>query len=211
MSGLPESVVVLDFETSGLSPQKGARAIEIGAVRITKGEITDRFQSLINPGFPISPFIESFTGISNKMLRSAPPAAPVMTDLAAYLGESPLVAHNALFDRKFLDFELGKIGKRRQREFCCSLLLARRIFPEAPDHKLATLIHYRHLPHDGAFHRALADAEMTARLWLDMTDVVSRRCSLPQIPFHAMCLLAKAKIPRVEETLQVIARTGGNL
>ncbi len=63
-----KSVVVLDFETTGLSPNQGDRAIEIGAVKLENGTVVDRFQSLMNPGFRVSGFIENYTGISNAML-----------------------------------------------------------------------------------------------------------------------------------------------
>ena len=66
-------VVVLDFETTGLSPDGGDRAIELGAVLIEDNRIVDRFQSLMNPGMRVSGFIESYTGISNSMLATAPP------------------------------------------------------------------------------------------------------------------------------------------
>lgn len=75
--GRADTVVVLNFETTGLSPNQGDRVIEIGAVPIEQGKVTDRFQRLINPGFPINPFIECYTGITNKMLRNAPPGAEV--------------------------------------------------------------------------------------------------------------------------------------
>jgi len=65
------TVVVLDFETTGLSPAYGDRAIEIGAVRIEDGEIKDHFQELMNPGRPVDSFIESYTGITNDMLEDA--------------------------------------------------------------------------------------------------------------------------------------------
>ena len=65
------SLVVLDFETTGLSPTQGDRAIEIGAVRIENGQVTDKFQALMNPGFRVSSFIEQYTGITNQMLAKA--------------------------------------------------------------------------------------------------------------------------------------------
>ena len=71
------AVVVLDFETSGLSPAQGDRAIEIGAVLLRGGEVVDQFQSLMNPGFRVSGFIENYTGISNAMLAKAPPCAEI--------------------------------------------------------------------------------------------------------------------------------------
>ncbi len=71
-------VIVFDFETTGLSPQYGDRAIEIGAVLIKDNLIIDRSQGLMNPGFRISSFIESYTGISNEMVKSVPPCEEVM-------------------------------------------------------------------------------------------------------------------------------------
>lgn len=71
-----DTVIVLDFETTGLSVDGGDRAIEIGAVRIEQGRITDRYQSLMNPGKRISRFIEDYTGIINSMLKTAPFTEP---------------------------------------------------------------------------------------------------------------------------------------
>lgn len=70
---LANSIVVLDFETTGLSPDQGDRAIEIGAVKLENGIITDKFQALMNPGRRINSFIENYTGINNRMLAVAPP------------------------------------------------------------------------------------------------------------------------------------------
>lgn len=69
-----DTVIILDFETTGLSADKGDRAIEIGAVRIENGEITERFQKLMNPGRRIDGFIEHYTGITNEMLKKHRPA-----------------------------------------------------------------------------------------------------------------------------------------
>ncbi|MFT6103204.1 MAG: DNA polymerase-3 subunit epsilon, partial [Candidatus Endobugula sp.] len=72
---MADTVVVLDFETTGLSPDGGDRAIEIGAVKIAHGVVVDRFQALMNPGRRVSSFIEDYTGISNAMLADAEPCA----------------------------------------------------------------------------------------------------------------------------------------
>ena len=122
-------VIVLDFETSGLSPHYGDRAIEIGAVMIENSMITARFQSLMNPGFRISSFIESYTGITNDMLAAALPCEEVMKQFAQFIDGLPLVAHNASFDRRFLDAELGFIGRSRDSSMACSMLAARRVYP----------------------------------------------------------------------------------
>ena len=160
-------MVVVDFETTGLSPDQGEREIELGAVRLQDGEIVDRFQQLINPGGRVSSFIESYTGISNAMLALAPPHAEVLSEFLEFLeflGSSNLVAHNASFDKRFLDSEVFRIGKRYSGEFACSMLVARHVCTQSPDHKLATFMAFNDIQPVGSFHRALADSEMTASL-----------------------------------------------
>ncbi|MGB5338773.1 MAG: 3'-5' exonuclease [Gammaproteobacteria bacterium] len=196
-----DSVVVLDFETSGLSPDRGDRAIEIGAVRMHAGQITDRFQSLMNPGIRVSAFIEDFTGITNAMVRTAPPCEEVMESFAGFIGDSDLVAHNASFDRRFLDAELRRIGRAYPGEFACSMLIARRVYPDAPDHKLGTLVRLNRIPASGIFHRALADAEMTAGLWLGMLQDIADRHRIDAIPFKLMQELSQVSRSAVQEFL----------
>jgi DNA polymerase-3 subunit epsilon len=154
----------------------GDRAIEIGAVRIRDGDIVERFQSLMNPGQRISGFIEDYTGITNAMLANAPTCAAVLRDFTDFCGNDPLVAHNASFDKRFLDSERSHIGLPETSPFACTLLLARRLLQDAPNHQLGTLVSTLDLPNDGTFHRALADAEMTAHLWLRLVDQVFLTC-----------------------------------
>ncbi|UCJ18514.1 3'-5' exonuclease [Pseudomonas sp. MM211] len=161
-------IAVIDFETTGMSPAQQARATEIGVVIIENGQITARYQSLMNSGAWVPPFIEQLTGISNAMLRSAPPAAEVMHEVAEFVGDVPMLAHNASFDQKFWDAELGLIGRTRVQQFACSLLLSRRLLPGAPSHKLGNLNRWARLPDTGKAHRALADAEMAANLTLHL-------------------------------------------
>ena len=191
-----ESIIVLDFETSGISPDYGDRAIEIGAVKLTAGRVVDRFQSLMNPGLRINSFIEGYTGITNQMVKNAPKAAEVMRSFADFIAEAPLVAHNASFDRRFLSAEFDRIGLRRRFDFGCSMLASRRIYPEAPNHKLETLVHYKRLRTDGTFHRALADAEMTAHLWLAMSEDLRSQYGFDEVPFSLMRDLAK--VPKAQ-------------
>ncbi len=186
-----DTVVVLDFETTGLSPNMGDRAIEIGAVRIEQGEVTGRFQELMNPGRRIDPFIESYTGISNAMLREADPCEVVMERFTDFIGDFNLVAHNASFDQRFLDAELGRIAKRRSGSFACSMLAARRVFQDAPNHKLGSLVDYAGIPVDGTFHRALYDSEMTVKVWLRMLDTIGDRYGIFEPPFALMRKLCK--------------------
>ena len=192
------SVIVLDFETTGLSPKYGDRAIEIGAVLIENNMITDRFQSLMNPGFRISSFIESYTGISNELVEAAPPCEVVMERFADFIADYPLVAHNASFDRQFIDSELAYLQKSRCNNMACSMLAARRVYPNAPNHKLETLVNYCGIYTDGTFHRALADAEMTGHLWISMIDTIKNTFGVNEVSFDLMLKLSritKAKAP----------------
>ena len=186
-----DTVIVLDFETTGMSPEQGDRAIEIGAVKLESGQVTGRFQGLMNPGLRIPAFIEGLTGITNEMLTGAPDCAEVMDGFADFIAGYHLVAHNASFDRRFLDAELARIGRDYNGEFACSMLAARRVYRNAPDHKLGTLVAYNSIPHDGTFHRALADAEMTAGLWLGMLGDITARHEFASIPFSLMQQLAR--------------------
>ncbi|MDZ7788891.1 MAG: 3'-5' exonuclease [Xanthomonadales bacterium] len=165
---------VIDFETTGLSPAHGARPTEIAVVMVCGGEIVDRYQSLMNPGVPIPGDIQAFTGITNAMVRSAPSIRQVMTEALAFTGRAPIVAHNAAFDRKFWEREVFAIRPDGRDTFICSLLLARRLFPAAPNHKLATLVRTLGLPSAGRYHRALADAECTAHLFIRLQQEISR-------------------------------------
>jgi DNA polymerase-3 subunit epsilon len=187
-----DTVVILDFETTGLSPGMGDRAIEIGAVRIVNGEVTERFQELMNPGQRISGFIESYTGITNGMLKDARPCGEVMLDFADFIGGYNLVAHNASFDKRFLDAELERVSIDYSGQFACSMLAARRIYQHAPNHKLGTLVAYKRFPVEGTFHRALYDSEMTAKLWLRMLEDIEQQYETSIIPFGLMQKLTRA-------------------
>ncbi len=191
-----DTVAIIDFETTGLSPDMGDRATEVAAVIVANGRIVDRYQSLMNAGVRVPAFIESLTGITNAMVRAAPPAAEVMAALAEFIGDVPLVAHNASFDRKFLDAEWARINLQRKQEFACSMLLARRIYPAAPSHKLGLLVDHLNLPSAARHHRALADAEMTAHLWLRMLSDLRRQHGMSAIPHEFLRTLQK--VPKTQ-------------
>jgi DNA polymerase-3 subunit epsilon len=159
---------VIDFETSGLMPEAGGRALEVAAVMVEDGQITGSWASLMNPGLRVPRFITELTGITPLMVRMAPPPEEVMAGIAGFVGDAVMVAHNASFDRKFWQYELGRIGTPAVQDFLCTVLLARRLYPWAPNHKLATLVDVHNIPVDGRHHRALADATMTAHLFLKM-------------------------------------------
>ncbi|WP_434634932.1 3'-5' exonuclease [Chromobacterium sp. CV08] len=192
-----QRIAVIDFETNGASPGPDCRATEIGVAMVEDGRVVDRFQSLMNAGVWVPPMIERLTGISNAMLRDAPPAGQVMAEAARFVGDAPLVAHNAGFDRKFWDYELAQLGLARRQEFACTVLLSRRLLPQAPDHKLGTLARWAGLPDTGRAHRALADAEMAAQLWLFLGDTLDRQFQLPGIDHALLCKLQKVAAAKV--------------
>jgi DNA polymerase-3 subunit epsilon len=188
---------VIDFETTGLSPAHGARPTEIAVVMVQGDRIVDRYQSLMNPGVPIPAFIQSLTGITNQMVKSAPGVQEVMQEAANFVGDTPLVAHNAAFDRKFWDDCCRNNGT-----FICSLLLARRLFPDAPNHKLATLVQSLGLPATGRYHRALADAEATAYLLLHMQQELIRRFGLSSVGHDLLMAIQKVSRKKLEQCVQ---------
>ncbi len=201
-----DTLVVLDFETTGLSPEYGDRAIEIGAVKIVDGKFVERFQKLMNPGFAISGFIAEYTGITNAMLRDAAPCREVMSEFHEFIGNHNLVAHNASFDRKFLDSEFSKISKSYAGSFSCSMLLSRRMIQDAKNHKLETLVRHLNLKVEGTFHRALYDAEMAGKVWLAMLEQISIQTERGKVPFDLANKLCKASKGKVNALLQAHAR-----
>ena len=154
----------IDVDTTGIAPQRGERATEVAIVLLEAGQVVARFQSLMFTGAYIPAFISQLTGITNEMVRSAPTAVQVMSDAARFVAGAPMVAHNAAFDRKFWQAELAQAGLAAPHPFACTVMLSRRLYPQAPNHQLGTLIDFHRLPRTGQAHRALADAEMAAAL-----------------------------------------------
>ena len=215
-----ETIAVIDFETTGISPAQGARATEIAAVLVQGGQIVGRFQSLMNTGAWVPPFIEHLTGISNQMLRTAPSAGAVMREVAQFTQGCPLVAHNAAFDRGFWQAELARAECEPDpvHAFACTLLLSRRLYPQADNHRLGTLAKLHALPSAGRAHRALADAEVTAHLLLRMQHDVGQRFAVPlggASAAHAL-LVALQRAPRdglercVSRAMERVAAGKGN-
>ena len=195
------SLVILDFETTGLSPDMGDRAIEIGAVRLINGEVTERFQELMNPGQRLSGFIEDYTGITNRMLEDADSCEKVMNRFADFIADDNLIAHNASFDKRFLEAEFDRAGRDYAGEFSCSLLLSRRIFQDSYNHKLGELVRFCNIKSDGNFHRALYDSEMTAKVWMAMLDSIGERYNIFDVSFDLIKKLTKTPKKNVNELL----------
>ena len=165
------SFVVVDVETTGWQPEE-AEITEIGAVRFGSGQPAAEFSALVNPGAPIPENITELTGITDAMVRQAPPISAVMPGFLAFARGSVVVAHNAPFDIGFLTAACG--GCRLSWPafpVVDTAALARTVLgeTEVPDCKLATLAGYfqaRTRP----CHRALPDAMATAEVLQALLD-----------------------------------------
>ncbi len=174
------NVIVIDFETTGLHPGYD-RVIEAAAVMIENGEITRTFQSLANPGMRIPSFIEGFTGITNAMVAKAPKTKEVMGNIADFLGNQQLAAHNANFDRGFLAAELKPLRRKAREDFLCTLLLSRRIARGLPSYKLEQVARHLDVQVPKQTHRALADAQMAATVLLALAGRLKETLGIDEV------------------------------
>lgn len=201
-----QPIAIIDFETTGISPSMGDRATEVAIVLLQEGQVVDRYQSLMNAGVRVNSFITQLTGITNEMLQAAPAAEQVMREAARFVGDLPMVAHNAAFDKKFWQAELARCGQDGSHAFACTLLLSRRLYPQAPNHKLGTLAALHHLPSSGRAHRALADAEMAAHLLAQMQHDLKTRFGCTQVDHALMMGLQRTSRHMVSSYLKQRAR-----
>lgn len=193
-----ETVAVVDFETTGMSPNDGDRATEIAIALLRNGQVVDRFQSPMNAGIRVPIFITELTGITNAMVSVAPPISAVMREAASFVGATPVVAHNASFDRKFWEAELAHIGLKPVNRFACTMLLSRRLYPNSPNHRLSTLVEGLGLPKTGRAHRAMVDAEMTSQLWFKIQQDISATYGIQAVSHEILArvqTLPHKKIP----------------
>ena len=152
--------VFLDLETTGATPLKD-RITEIALIRYEEGVEVSRWQTLVNPGVHIPPFIQQLTGITNDMVQSAPTFKEVAGELLDYLEGAVLCAHNARFDHGFLKNEFKHIGIDLRQKVLCTVKLSRKLYPEHRGHGLDALI-TRHGLACHARHRAMGDTEVLA-------------------------------------------------
>lgn len=163
-------IVIIDVETTGLSVKRGGRVIEVGAVAVVGGVIVDELDTLIDTGADISYGAYLVHGISQDMLRGKPHPKVVWSSFLEFVGDAPLVAHNAPFDSSFVCNEVSLLGKLIPNSWYCTVQLARKHLPHLPNHKLDTVYRYLFgsLPVSVQRHRALDDARLAARIWMEL-------------------------------------------
>jgi DNA polymerase-3 subunit epsilon len=193
-------IIMLDFETTGLSPEAGDRITEVAALRIHGGRVVERFVSLVNCGVRIPSFIVEYTGITQAMVDNAPPVDEVVPALIDFIGADTLAAHNASFDDKFLRAEGARLGiDCGHTGLVCSLKLSRRVFPGLASYKLGLLSRALGIAFKSRAHRAEADAEVTAELLLHIGRHLGKQYGLDSVDpalLESINRLAAAKVHR---------------
>ena len=150
-----DSIVAIDIETTGLDSEKDA-IIEIGAVRFSSRRVQDEWSTLINPGRPIPPFVTQLTGITDQIVREAPPIRDVITEFRDFVGDTPVLGHNVRFDLSFL----RRFGILGLNDVLDTYELASVLLPTASRYNLGALAQALEIPLP-ASHRALDDARVT--------------------------------------------------
>jgi DNA polymerase III subunit epsilon len=185
--------VVFDLETTGLG--RGARICEIGAVRISALEQTATFQTLVDPRAELPPAITALTGIRQTDLLGAPSASVAVRRFMAFAGDAILVAHNARFDRSFLDRDLGALtGKRLASPVLDTLALARTLLAgRVARTGLASLSHFFGTAARPC-HRALPDAEATGEILLALIGLAQERGARTVSDLYELAAPRKRKV-----------------
>lgn len=167
---LEGTYVVFDLETTGLYPNSGDSIIEIGAVKINNGKIVDRYDELINPNILLSNEITNITGINNEMLKGKRNEEVCVKDFMKWVGNLPMVAHNAKFDISFLDMAYSKYNLGKINNIVIDTLgLSRYLESSERYHNLSTLVKRYNIPWDeDKHHRADYDSEGTALIFNQM-------------------------------------------
>lgn len=183
-------LLFIDLETTGANPASD-RITEIGLVTVDGDKVTT-WSTLVNPGISIPPYIQNLTGISNDMVRDAPPFEAISNQLLKRLQGGIFVAHNARFDYGFLRNAFKDLGHTLRCDVVCTVKLSRKLFPDEAKHNLDALV-TRHKLQANARHRALADAELIWQFWNKIESTtepavfdaaVQAQLQRPSMPMH---------------------------
>ena len=193
-----KEVVIFDLETTGLSTDFD-RIIEVGASIVKDDEI-------------VSYFITGLTGISATMLQGQPSPKEVMSRFYDYIGDRPLLAHNASFDIRFLNAEMYRIGKCVNNPLLCTMLLSRRLIPEVQNHKLGTLMRYIdfNVTPGHQEHRALDDVKATVFLWIYLKKLVKKMTG-NTLNFDVIQELSRTSKNKIQSRLKMLSKQRGAL
>ena len=174
-----DEIVCFDIETTGLKVDREA-ITEIGAVVLKNGQVTDRFQTFVNPGRRLTPEIIGLTGITDAMLSGAPSPKEALTAFLSFVNGRPLAAHNAEFDISFIRAGCRREGIPFDPTYVDSLILAQNLLPELHKFKLDIVAEYLDLP---AFnhHRASDDAAMVAYMLIPFFQKMEKELGIRRL------------------------------
>ena len=174
-----DEIVCFDIETTGLKVRREA-ITEIGAVVLKNGEITERFQTFVNPNRRLTPEIIGLTGITDAMLADAPQLKDALTAFLQFMNGRPLAAHNAEFDISFIREGCRKVGLEFDPTYVDSLILAQNLLPELHKYKLDIVAEHLDLP---AFnhHRASDDAAMVGYMLIPFFEKMRREMGIHRL------------------------------
>lgn len=189
LHGLPDPLILLDCETTGGKPGSD-RITELALIEIVGGVEVDRWQTLLNPQVPISPWIADFTGITNAMVATAPTFADIAPALFERLQGKVLGAHNARFDYGFLKSEFKRAGINYSAKTLCTVQLSRALYPQYDRHGLDEVVKRLGL-HITQRHRAMVDTEIL----LQLLQQISHEFSPAEIEAASKGLLKRTALP----------------
>lgn len=164
--------IVFDTETTGLSPLNGDRIVEIGCVEMfNRCETGRHFHAYFNPGRSMPPEAEAVHGLSDTFLSDKPLFADVVEELLMFIGEAPMIAHNAAFDFGFLNSELGQCSRPSvcMSRMVDTLAIARQKFPGAKHSLDALCTRFGVDRSQRIKHGALLDAQLLAQVYVELT------------------------------------------
>ena len=206
-----DAFVVFDIETTGFSPEKN-QIIEIGAVKVEQGAVTDKFSTFVNPDEPIPFEIEQLTGISDGMVLDAPRIEAVLPEFLKFCEGCALVAHNASFDISFIASQAKRQGLSFDPTVLDTVALARQLLPNLNRFKLDTVAKALNISLEN-HHRAVDDAGCTAEIFVKFIEMLKARGvedlnqlnamntispeMIKKLPTHHVILLAKNEVGRI--------------
>lgn len=169
------SYAVVDVETTGTRAGAGDRITEVAVVVVQRGEVVQRYETLVNPERSIPPMITALTHINWEMVKDAPRFGDICVELLDVLAGNVFVAHNADFDWRFISAEVARAtGRRLESRRLCTVRLARKVLPHLPSRRLDSLAHHYGVEIVDR-HRALGDADATARILLRLLREAQNR------------------------------------
>lgn len=167
-----QEYVVVDLETTGLDPYSGCEIIEIGITEIKDNQIVRNYSRLVKPNGIIPSLITEITGITNEMVEKEEGIETVLPRFRKFLGDRVMIAHNAKFDLKFLNYYLQKYNLETIDNHLCTMEMLKKCKSyKGKNKKLETACNYYNITNENA-HRADSDTKATAELFLIIKDEV---------------------------------------